>query len=152
MGPFQSHGSQFSNHPHISSCCILYSETHLISDTNTPMLGCVEQIARADTNLARNMIGIDGDTAIRHQLKNNGIPAIMVTCLRPNFAERYPPTMQAGSPAIRYNVAIHEASSKPTLSLGSGSTSSCGIRDEGRATRQPVLNDIREEAKAPATF
>ena len=81
------------------------------------MLGCVEQIAKADTNLAKNIIGIDGDTAIRHQLKNRGIPAIMVTCLLPNLADKYPPTMQAGSPAIRYNVAIHEASSNPTLSL-----------------------------------
>ena len=65
------------------------------------MLGWVEQMASAETNLAKKMTEMEGDTAIRHQEKNNGSPAIIVTCLRPNLADRQPPTMQAGSPAMR---------------------------------------------------
>ena len=60
----------------------------LISDTNTPMLGWVEQMDRAEMNLAAKMTGRDGDTAIRHQLRNSGTPATMVTCRLPNLADR----------------------------------------------------------------
>ena len=72
-----------------------------ISETNTPMLGWVEQMASAETNLAKKMTEIEGDTAIRHQEKKSGSPAIIVTCRRPNLAERQPPMMQAGRPAMR---------------------------------------------------
>lgn len=67
--------------------------------------------------LAAKMICMEGATAIMHltlrggegrearvdnyQVKKRGIPATIITCRRPNLAERYPPTRQAGSAATR---------------------------------------------------
>ena len=90
-----------------------------ISDTNTPMLGWVDPMARAEmnlklavcgreggreprlTDLAAKMIWMEGAVAMMAQVKKRGIPATMVTCLRPNLAERQPPTRQAGRAATR---------------------------------------------------
>ena len=48
------------------------------------MLGWVEQMARAETRRPKKMTGSEGETAIRHQLRNSGAPATSVTCRRPN--------------------------------------------------------------------
>ena len=56
----------------------------LFPDTKTPMLGWVEQMARAETRRPKKMTGSEGETAIRHQLRNSGAPATSVTCRRPN--------------------------------------------------------------------
>ena len=47
------------------------------------------------------MIWMEGAVAMMAQVKKRGIPATMVTCLRPNLAERQPPTRQAGRAATR---------------------------------------------------